>query len=875
MKKEYTPEQLAVIQIENEIKMKTAGIERFHLNNERAISQGSASDTNWNRRIIQELIEPMSMAIDAYLDYYAGRRGKPSKTLTYLRALPSTQSAYITIKNVLDSLTKETKVSEVSKRLGQRIEDQVRFSNVSEVAPRYIEKVKLSLRRNNSAKYRHQSAVLSHASDSLMKGDDNKGFEPKPELKWAKWPEQDLLQLGAQLINIFAENVLFNGNPVVYKRVIVKDKRKKSFLAPTEYMEAWIDQYKEVMEVMSPAFAPCVVPPKRWNTPFDGGYYISEVAETLPMVKCRRSQLYRLTKEQMPEVYEAINNLQDVGWQINDDVIEVARQIISLSLPLGLPSKEKIEMPECPIGDEYEDLSGMDLKEVMDADEWNDFLLWKHDKTEAHTKENKRKADFIKVSRILGSAAQYEDFKEIFFVFTADFRSRLYARSDSVSPQGNDLQKGLIKFSEGKALGDQGYYWFMIQGSSVWGEDKLVFDERVKFMEDMSDDIRDIAADPITYKQWAEADKPFQFLSWCFEYAEMMDFIEDGNKREDFVSYIPVSMDGSCSGIQHYSAMLRDEVGGAAVNLVPDDKPHDIYGDVAMKTLQQMHVDLYTEKVADAEAEHRAKCAEGWIMVGIDRKLTKQPVMTLPYGSTQIRCLDTTGEYLRDLQKKEDAKAKAQGRPPARVHPFALNRKEEGVPRFEAEKYASGVIWKSIGEVVVAARAGMKFIQNVTKELAMKGKHMEAISPTGFIMEMREMDYTSRRVKTQLLGETFMSLKKELLTYNVRKMKSGSAPNFIHMCDASHLMKVVNEAKRQGINSIAVIHDDFGTHACDTPKLRKILVDTFVDMYTEHDVLRDFIEHNEALHLMEIDVDMPEVGNLDLEEVRKSKYCFS
>jgi len=39
--------------------------------------------------------------------------------------------------------------------------------------------------------------------------------------------------------------------------------------------------------------------------------------------------------------------------------------------------------------------------------------------------------------------------------------------------------------------------------------------------------------------------------------------------------------DGSCSGIQHYSAILRDPVGSAAVNLAPDTKPHDIYKDVA------------------------------------------------------------------------------------------------------------------------------------------------------------------------------------------------------------------------------------------------------------------------------------------------------
>jgi DNA-directed RNA polymerase len=40
-------------------------------------------------------------------------------------------------------------------------------------------------------------------------------------------------------------------------------------------------------------------------------------------------------------------------------------------------------------------------------------------------------------------------------------------------------------------------------------------------------------------------------------------------RSEEFVSHLPVAFDGSCNGLQNYSMMLRDEVGGAATNLVP------------------------------------------------------------------------------------------------------------------------------------------------------------------------------------------------------------------------------------------------------------------------------------------------------------------
>jgi hypothetical protein len=42
---------------------------------------------------------------------------------------------------------------------------------------------------------------------------------------------------------------------------------------------------------------------------------------------------------------------------------------------------------------------------------------------------------------------------------------------------------------------------------------------------------------------------------------------------EEYPSSLPVHMDGSCNGLQHYAALGRDEAGGRAVNLLPADAP--------------------------------------------------------------------------------------------------------------------------------------------------------------------------------------------------------------------------------------------------------------------------------------------------------------
>jgi hypothetical protein len=40
-------------------------------------------------------------------------------------------------------------------------------------------------------------------------------------------------------------------------------------------------------------------------------------------------------------------------------------------------------------------------------------------------------------------------------------------------------------------------------------------------------------------------------------------------------------MDGSCNGLQHFSALFRDEMGGRSVNLTNNDTPRDVYAEVS------------------------------------------------------------------------------------------------------------------------------------------------------------------------------------------------------------------------------------------------------------------------------------------------------
>lgn len=870
MKTHRSAEQLKQIQVDLELDMFGSGIARFERNNDRALKEGSASETSWYKRLTREFVSPMAEGIRAYLDYYDKAAGRPARAVSFLQLLPPEVAAYVCIKVVFDSFGVDgNSVQHVASKIGDRIQDQVRFTRLEKAAPKYIEAIKKNLAKGKSKAYTYKHDVMV-AGEKRAHSNDKQEYVIELE-RWQEWTKSDLLHIGMALIEILINSVQYADRPIVQKstdKMVTSRKGVKELirLEPSEAIVNWIDAYKDAVSSLSPCYAPCVVQPRDWTRPEAGGYYTPEVATKLPMVKIGdKRHLRKLTATQMPEVYRAINSLQAVKWQINDEVLAVANEVIERDLILGVPSREPMLPREAPIPERLKHLRGKELAEQMTASELSKFKEWKIESSAIYDAEIERRGKYLETIRTIGQAKTYQSFEHIHFVYTLDFRGRIYCQGSLISPQGGDLQKAMLTFAEPKKLGEKGMYWLSVHGANVWGEDKVSFDDRAAFIAGMSEDIRDIAANPLQFKGWTQADKPWQFLSWCFEWASLMEWIEAGNLPEDFESRVAVAMDGSCSGIQHYSAILRDPIGGKAVNLVPSELPQDIYGEVAkvaIKTLEEL-------KDSDKATLEERTLAEQWLSLGINRSLAKKPVMTLPYGATIMSCKDAMYDWLKDKQAKADAKNKAAGLPLVPAHPFA----GDGV--LPAVDFIANIIWSSIGNVVVAARAGMKYIKDVTKVIAKKGKPLEWETPTGFIVSQKITKREANRVKTQLLGTVYVTLLKETDEIDTRKMQSSCAPNFIHSFDASHLTRAVNYFKDAGIDSIAVIHDSFGTHAGATDTLRKELLQSFVSMYQERNWLEYFKEYNESLNLIDVDVEVPEYMGLDLDTVLDSAYCFA
>jgi DNA-directed RNA polymerase len=122
----------------------------------------------------------------------------------------------------------------------------------------------------------------------------------------------------------------------------------------------------------------------------------------------------------------------------------------------------------------------------------------------------------------------------------------------------------LFLFADGAPIGEEGLYWLKVHtancGDGCGADNKISkepFATRVAWADAHRKKIEQTAKAPLeTAEWWAKAAEPFQFLAACFELAGAL------AEGPTYITHLPVSFDGSCSGLQHLCAMIRAPEGG-------------------------------------------------------------------------------------------------------------------------------------------------------------------------------------------------------------------------------------------------------------------------------------------------------------------------
>lgn len=546
---------------------------------------------------------------------------------------------------------------------------------------------------------------------------------------FVKHTAKERTSLGMQLLAVLVETTDF----FVFQEVSEDGKTQPLQLLPTDVFLKAIANAEDKSISLAITYVPTIIPPKPWTSMWDGGYYgaLSQNKTLMRYIPYARSsqtrKLYtsRLNELDLSSVYSAVNAIQATAYRINKPVLDILKYYLSIGGGIaGLAETKPLEqLPRFPHA--YEDIK--EDEELLKA-----FKAHKKKMVEVVHKENQRKGKALRAVMILKTAEDFAKYESIWFPMNIDFRGRVYPIPTGLNPQGDDMTKSLLQYANPVPVSTEdapdALKWLAIHGAGLAGHDKIPLEDRVAWVEENKQNILSSAENPLDFPWWQDQDKPWQFLAWAMEYKRALEYLDSHGTLAGFDCRCTIAYDGTCSGLQHYSCLLRDPVGGSAVNLIDHDKPSDIYREVSDKVLTMVKKDVMEGTTKGKERKDGTfgpgtkQMAEAWLAHGINRKVCKRPVMTLAYGSGQYGFAD---------QIYEDT---------TRDNPHFA-----GVGDRQAAQYLAKLTWKAVQTTVVAAIEGMECLKKIATALAKADMPVEWVTPMG--LPIQQM-YLARKTES-------------------------------------------------------------------------------------------------------------------------------
>lgn len=872
-------------QIELEIYGYQMGEQEFYRKLDKAMSQGSIVNAPSFGRPMSEWYGATLELLKAKIEqqdnagrvrrfiWYVLTKGVPPEI--YLKPIiPAIVSAAVCAVG-------DNKLTSLSIKLGKMVEESIRFYPlITTLEKEWRKRYEAAHSLQKSDKNRREFVKRVEA-DFVSSGDLD---------EWNHWTVEDKLKVGYNiLMTVYEATGAFELIDKPDDSKLGKDLGVKDYHRFIKIKEEWINIILEEgyhLAGMKPYFLPSIIPPKPWTSFTEGGMW-TKGSSNLKLMKFINSPFHKnIVRKQrrceMPKVFDAINIIQNTSFKTNTFILEVMKQI-SDNDEMGkvlLDKKKKWVLRETP----YQKLR-KEFKEITDvrSPTKEEIAKYKEDATMAKAFEKSYISKRRSIDKAMEFAEMYADYAAFYLPHHPDTRGRIYpATNIELHQQSNDIPKSLLYCAEKKPMGERGWYWLKVCCASLGELDNTKNahpDVRAQWVDDHRDEIYAAVHNPIgMIHWWSEADAPFQFLACCKEVVDAWNY---GDPCA-FESGFPVNFDGSCSGIQHYSAMLRDEVGGKEVNLIPMETKQDLYGTVARKVTARVQYDRDNMTGSHVETSYGDgspkpktwQIAGYWLDYGVGRSLVKQNVMTYAYSSTP----EGMKGQLLDVLKDDFGPIDDTSVDPLDIH------------RFISCKYLSSITHKETAKSVEKATECMIWLQEVVKQLSKIGKGLEYTTPDGFPCFQEYLEQKSKQIDLPNLvydagilkpvrREFQPNIKFDTDKISSREQKSSVAPNFIHSMDATHLRMTVRNCYEKGVKSFFMIHDSFGTVPADAQIMFDTVRETMVDLYSrpEWDMIEQ-IDNYARAHLETESYNSlppkPSKGKLDLEGIKQSIFAF-
>ena len=787
-----------------EREMARLGRDRYKRKRNTAEDRGLETTTAAGRWLLANAIEPLENALGDWVRLAKSRPGRAHRAVAYYEQIDLSLAAALIARAVLDAISTRKKMTRTAMQIAGILEDECRFQSVA-VTDKGLWR-DLHERTKEYSGYTTKRRHIIHGMN-------------KAGAKFQSWPAADKLQIGVVALDLMHSST---GLIEIHQRMTMFGWKRTEVVATDTAMK-WLQECHARSEILTPLFMPCLELPRDWVSPTKGGFHSpQEILHKRALVKTTdNAYMDELAYAEMPEVYQAVNTLQQTEFHINSAVAEIMRHFWNANLEVGkLPIRDDKPVPERPVD--------IDTNAVARK-------AWRRQAAAVHDHNAVTRAERLAVAKVLNLTEKFEG-ETISYVAQLDWRGRVYPIAYHLHPQGPDWVKALLLFAKGDKLDTpEAVRWFRIAGANLKGLDKASFDERVQWTKDNHQAILDVAENPIGERQfWEDSDSPWCFLAWILEYKK---YQEQG---ADYESAFAVHQDATQSGVQLMSLLLRDSVGAEATNCTPSERPQDLYGAVAdsvISILQERPDDLV---------------AQMWLDFGITRQTTKRVVMVRPYNGGLYSALRYIREWANDnggLPVSDD---------------------------FSACFYLAKTIWLAMDAVMGGTQRTMAWLGEVAEICVSHGLPVRWTSPVGFPVKQTYHKTKLRSIKT-MIGDTLRkhSLRQDLPELDTRRMKNGLAPNFIHSLDAAALMRTVTLSHQRGVTQFALVHDSFATTPAHSAALAKSIREAYLDLF-RNDVLADFKKEVEV-YLPEGAVlpELPTYGDLDIEKLSESLYFFN
>ena len=405
------------------------------------IEKGRESENYYARNIIESGLQKLSKAIQDHIDEsLSGKVGVKAVSALFLSQFPDIDVvSFIAFKVLIDNASQLKTTTSTALKIGQMLEDELRFTKFEEQDPKHFRALKKHTRDTKNEGYK-RNLMVYHMN--------NKGHEFK------SWTRGNKLRVGLKLIELIM--VKINMVSLVNKRV---RNTTTSYIVFTDRFMKYIRQGRSNRIAAFPIYLPCLDPPREWTSITEGGYYTDRL-KTKAIKSSNQDYLNKLQGENLTTSLKALTLASQTAWGVNQFVLETLEYCWEERIEVGsLIDRELAELPTKPL----------DINTNKEArKEWRYLASLIHDMNAQNMVKR------YQILSMIDTAKRYVG-EKFYHVYQFDFTGRMYPLTAHFHPQGNDIARGLHKFSVGSPINTkQDMNKFMDPNSKFYGNESYL-----------------------------------------------------------------------------------------------------------------------------------------------------------------------------------------------------------------------------------------------------------------------------------------------------------------------------------------------------------------------------------------------------------------